>query len=364
LDDSEVAGRLLHWLRDELACPALDYLEPPSRFAWGVDATLYAFTLQGAPPAYRGRLVLRLFPPDVPPERARREAAVQRAVSGLGYTAPNAPCHGVLGESPPRSFFVMTRLDGGTFIGFIMAVCGLAAVGSLFGWHGGWAVVLALYVGVMVTWLRRLHTLPADRFVAALEREGLGARALQPAGRLESFERQAGAITAAGLQPGLAWLREHLPTTGETVICHGDFWPGNLIVGRRGVSGVIDWGDAALAPREYELAWPHVAFYSGIPMPGPPWLAGPATDLTRPFVWAVLMTYRVSYGALYRLDRGRMRYFVAFHCLRALLFAAERRALAQTAPEIFGSRHPWTLPQVVELLERRFRRLTGVAVSI
>ena len=90
MNDAQVAERLLAWLRASLGRPALDYVERPRRFAWGVDAALYAFTLTNAPETHRGPLVLRLFPPNVASERALREAAVQRTVSGLGYGAPDA----------------------------------------------------------------------------------------------------------------------------------------------------------------------------------------------------------------------------------------------------------------------------------
>lgn len=363
MDDAEVAVRLLERLREAFDRPALDFARRPVRFSWGVDATLYGFRLTDAPVEASGPLVLRLFPRDVDPDRARREAALQRALVRCGYPAPAAHAWGTLGEAPPRAFVVMDRLHGRTFMDVTMGACAAAITASVFGFLlSSWTAVGALYVGVVVRWMRRLHGLPVDRLAAELETAGVPAEALGIEARLDEMERRIHALGAEGLRPGLDWLRERLPDRGTPVMCHGDFWPGNVMFGRRGVSGVIDWGDAALAPREFDLAWSEVAFYSGLGVSLPAAIERPALAASRPLVWMVLSLYRAAYGILRPLDPALMRYFIALHCLRVLLYAAERRALDALEPGVHAQ-HPWTFPDVIALVERRFRRLSDVTVS-
>ena len=76
----------------------------------------------------------------------------------------------------------------------------------------------------------------------------------------------------------------------------------------------------------------------------------------------MLSIYRTAYGMLHPLDPARMRYFIALHCLRVLLYAAERRALDAIEPDARDP-HPWTYPDVIALVERRFATLTDVAVA-
>jgi aminoglycoside phosphotransferase (APT) family kinase protein len=69
------------------------------------------------------------------------------------------------------------------------------------------------------------------------------------------------------LEHGFAWLRQHLPPTGPTVIVHGDPGPGNALQNDQGVAAVIDWefahaGDAA-------EDWAYLALIRGRKLAGP-----------------------------------------------------------------------------------------------
>lgn len=43
------------------------------------------------------------------------------------------------------------------------------------------------------------------------------------------------------LELGLAWLRDHMPKEMASVLCHGDFRVGNMVVNDAGLVGVLDW---------------------------------------------------------------------------------------------------------------------------
>jgi aminoglycoside phosphotransferase (APT) family kinase protein len=53
----------------------------------------------------------------------------------------------------------------------------------------------------------------------------------------------------------LAWLRANAPTNDVTVLVHGDFKPGNLLLEGDEVSAVLDWETAHLGDPHEDLGW-------------------------------------------------------------------------------------------------------------
>ena len=53
----------------------------------------------------------------------------------------------------------------------------------------------------------------------------------------------------------LAWLKENAPATKQTVLVHGDFRLGNLMVNESGLAAVLDWELAHLGDPREDLAW-------------------------------------------------------------------------------------------------------------
>lgn len=54
---------------------------------------------------------------------------------------------------------------------------------------------------------------------------------------------------------GFRWLERNRPPAGRTVVVHGDFRHGNLIIGPDGVRAVIDWELAHLGDPMEDLGW-------------------------------------------------------------------------------------------------------------
>jgi aminoglycoside phosphotransferase (APT) family kinase protein len=67
------------------------------------------------------------------------------------------------------------------------------------------------------------------------------------------------AVIDSGASPlverGLAWLRAHVPTGTDTVLCWGDARIGNVLYRDFEPVAVLDWEMAAVGPREMDLAW-------------------------------------------------------------------------------------------------------------
>ena len=60
LHDAEIAMRLLHHLTRAFGCPDAVYLAGPDRRQGGLDAAIFGFTLDRAPPSLAGPLILHL----------------------------------------------------------------------------------------------------------------------------------------------------------------------------------------------------------------------------------------------------------------------------------------------------------------
>ena len=62
----------------------------------------------------------------------------------------------------------------------------------------------------------------------------------------------------------LRWLSQNAPSTTETVLCHGDFRVGNLLIDEAGISAVLDWELAHLGDPISDVAY----------LCSPPWRFG------------------------------------------------------------------------------------------
>ena len=57
------------------------------------------------------------------------------------------------------------------------------------------------------------------------------------------------------IELGLRWLELHRPTAAARSLLHGDFRTGNLMVGDRGITAVLDWECAHLGDPAEDLGW-------------------------------------------------------------------------------------------------------------
>ena len=103
---------LLRYLQRLLACPRLEYKEPPTRIAPGTEAWILGFSLQGAPRDFECPLVLRVLHTDGEPYQVATEHAVQNAVAEQGFPAPYVLGSSNTGEVLGWPFLVMKLLPG------------------------------------------------------------------------------------------------------------------------------------------------------------------------------------------------------------------------------------------------------------
>ncbi len=119
------------------------------------------------------------------------------------------------------------------------------------------------------------------------------------------------------LELGLRWLVQNAPPLDQPVLVHGDFRIGNLMVGPKGLTSVLDWELSHLGDPAEDLAWPQVRFWRfGNNLKRVGGIAGPAAlfeayeketgkpvDRKRVHYWEVMGNAKWALGARQQADR-------------------------------------------------------------
>jgi aminoglycoside phosphotransferase (APT) family kinase protein len=196
-----------------------------SRETWSLDL----ITPDGARP-----LILQRLRPGtaMPGPGMAGEAALIRAAEALGVPVATVVADDD-GSATGSPCIVMGRLDGETIARKLLR-------------DDQWADARAGLVA------------QAGRALAAIHRIDPGvARSLRESDQLDEMT----ALLHGFDQPlpafelGIRWLASHRPTSPARRVVHGDFRLGNLLVGRGGLEGVLDWELAHLGDPIEDLGW-------------------------------------------------------------------------------------------------------------
>jgi aminoglycoside phosphotransferase (APT) family kinase protein len=151
---------------------------------------------------------------------------------------------------------------------------------------------------------------------------------LDPVKRIRLARERVDSLAQAGVEDGatlVAWLETHPPQSlaaGRRTIVHGDLYARHILLDdRRGVAGVIDWGDIHLGDPALDIALAHLMLPSGAH--GTFRSAyGPIDERT----WSVAR-FRAVYHAMLEIDYGvrehdagmRNAGIAALHLMRATI---------------------------------------------
>ncbi len=353
-DATEIAAPLLGYLRRAAGDPTLDYEATPAGLAGGYENTISAFQLRAASKPFDQPLVVRIFPSLTDLSRARREAAVHRAVTGQGFAAPRVFCIGDAGEGLGGPFLIMERAPGRSMIELLGLSLFLLEAPRLFA-----DTVLAL------------HSLDPEVLLTAIEEAGVDRRVVTANFWKVSAESKVGRY---GLSELAEWLDRHRPASQKTdqrqVITHGDLHPGNLIVDHGRVSALIDWCSAAVAPPERDIGTSRIliGYGEGKDIHGP-------LRVFLPLVrWWNLRRFEALYRARFPIDEELVRYsevFRAFQILTGIAKLYSARALEPDSPYLVSperlplekQNYNWIGPNLPRL-QARVAQITGVHVEL
>ena len=146
------------------------------------------------------------------------------------------PPVGYLGELDGREAFAMERVEGETIGRRIVTRPELAAARD----------ALPLQLAEEIA---KVHAIPRERLPFLAERDVL-----------DQFESELDSVGEPhpAIELGLWWLRENRPEPMDTVVCHGDFRLGNVVVSERGLEYLLDWEFAHAGDPREDVAWPIV----------------------------------------------------------------------------------------------------------
>jgi aminoglycoside phosphotransferase (APT) family kinase protein len=336
-----LADRLLAELRQLLAAPALEYLEPPAQISGGFDTLIYGFALRGAPAEWSAPLILRVFRAETRTTQPRFEGAVQNCLAEQGLCVPRTL---LVVEDPVAlggAFMVMERAAGRNLLSAVFSLSGLRVP--------RWLAETQL----------RLHALDATALERALAGAGFDPAERTAEGEIAALVHNIDSLALFGLKAGARWLEQRRPAAaGPRVVCHGDYHPLNLVQADGRVTGVIDWARVHVAPPEYDVG-STIALMSH----GPVSLPGPLAPLARGLRGLLVRRYVAVYQRGRPLDGAAMRFFEALRLMRFLYEEGLEQA-AERDGYLSSKRRPWADPDLRLGIRRRFESLTGVAASL
>ncbi len=332
---ADVGRALLGYFRERLGGQDLALAEGPEENLDGWETHLYRFRLRGGslPAALDRPLVLRIYhgPQGVP--RARREFSVLAHMHRAGHAVAE-PLHleedcGTLGGP----FLVMECVPGETLLDHLRR-------------HNTHVFFLA---HVLADLHRQLHEAPVGDF-PALPGHFLRRRLAEVCGLVDGYGLR-------GLSEGLDWLHAHRPQEPDRpVLVHLDFHPMNVLLPEGRPPVLLDWGECDVGDRHADVATTVLLMHSTpVPRAGLEWVLDP---LAR---WALIRGYLSGYGRHLPLDRGTLRYYLAWAALRRLAVCGMWRVAGPQSNGCKPSSIRFLHTGHLEILEECFRHWTGVS---
>jgi aminoglycoside phosphotransferase (APT) family kinase protein len=336
--NADLESRLIDVLQSAASTPGLEYARQPEPMTGGFWAEIFSFSLANPPAGWPAELVVRLMPD---PQTARKETIVQGAVAAAGFRTPLVRAVGGPEDGLGQAFMVMDRAAGRP---------------ALSGLDGG-PTPAAMYrllrqiPGLLAGSMARLHALDPDLVRGELEQVP-GVSVTVP-GLLEKLARSAAEFSRPDLLAAARWLAGHRPAPAPDVICHGDLHPFNLLADGGQVT-VLDWSNALLAPRAYDVAYTSLLLsYPPLRVPG--W--------QRPVIRMVGLILARRFAKNYRrqtaatITASELRWHQSAVCLRALVEVANwvHQGVIDTR-----AGHPWLLSGPA--FARQLTSVTGIQV--
>lgn len=326
------------------AWPGTTLAAEPAPLTGGFWASMYRLHLEHQPEAVPPDVVFRIAPDAA---MGAKELAVQQSVADLGFPTPRVRLTRPADQELGGAWSVMDFATGTPPLGDLSGVAALLRAPKLF------ARLPAQLAGPMVA----LHALDPEPVSAAVE--AMAPTVVWRVDRLlEHFEVAASALDRPDLVAAVRVLIDLRLPEGDTVICHGDLHPFNLLVTAGGDITVVDWTAAIRAEPAYDVAF--TAMLVGNPpldAPGP----------LRAVVHRVGATLARRFIARYRTlapghDLSNLDWYGALHGTRILIEAAnlESRREIGTGDHPFGALVPAAASAVTRVTGTRIATPTEV----
>ncbi len=180
------------------------------------------------------RLVARFYPDEGGAERALRDAALLRRMTAIGVPVPGVELVSTKSSAYGTAVVVMERIDG--------PVLEEDLEGS------------DVRLVDMARLLVAVHRLPIDAVFGDTATPFSSPSFVDPS--LGAISDAVDRFGRRDFNPLLEWLTDSPPAERAPSVLHGDYHPGNIIVGlNAGDLTIIDWSFAGVGDHRLDLAW-------------------------------------------------------------------------------------------------------------
>jgi aminoglycoside phosphotransferase (APT) family kinase protein len=326
------------------------FAQAPRQLRGGAFTEVISFTLAGAPGTWASPLVLRMYPTTDPREQPLLEQALQNGTAEAGFPSPKvllAHCDtDVLGQM----FVVMERMPGRAFLRGIR-----------------WDQFTRDFPRVVVTWpdilarlQTRLHAVDPSSVFEATSAQELSPSSVSTRRHLEVVESRLEEFGGDGVRDGLAWIRAHEPARpASPSVVHGDLWPGNVLMRRGNVTGVVDWNVAGVGDSALDVGFAKAGL-ALIPAPFPP--PSPIRQGLHAGGCSAARRFHDAYNDMCPVETERVAYYEALRCLLELSIVVRYRGQAERGVAPSGPRPPWD--RGVNALTAHFSAVSGVPLRV
>lgn len=294
-----LAAALAQLRRD--GAPDVQLAAEPKLLKGGFWAEMWELSLLAETRAHLpARVVLRLAPDA---QLAAWETTFQAGVAEQGFPTPTVRAWDFLPTASGRPWCVMDFAEGVPMLGGLSGVRALGAVPRL-------AKQLPQTLARVAT---ELHQLDAEPLRAALSRAGLREPGVDA--MLDNYWTRAKELGNPRVLGYVERLAATQPTSQETVLCHGDLHPFNVLITTTGYV-VLDWTTGQITHPAYDLAYTHLLVSTPplpVPMPLRPVLNAAAGKLADNFVTIYRKASPVA------IDSDTFDWFRKLHACRILI---------------------------------------------
>jgi aminoglycoside phosphotransferase (APT) family kinase protein len=349
---SAVSDALLAHLR-VAGWPRTDYVRWPERIFGGNQSFVYGLELDGAE-ELRGPLILRILRPFLPDGSVVREAVLQAALREFGYPVARVGYHCDDAEVLGGPFQLMERLPGKPLLMADADMKGAISLKQALSSFAGF--VLGSWPDELARLQHELHSLPLESVLDACERAGLAPEGLSLQAALERLKARARAEGTGSLVQIFNWVSESKILIGRpAVLCHGDFFPNQVLAENGRITGVIDWSDACVGPPELDVAI-IVAGMETLPVP----LGAVGHIVVKSRVRRFFNAYRKRAP----LDAEALAHADVLRCAHSLVAVAERRRALFLDPGRPPNPNPYDTRAGVIELARRIEEFSPLRVDL
>jgi aminoglycoside phosphotransferase (APT) family kinase protein len=319
---SELADKLLAYLKTELKMETIHYAETLTQLQGGYETHTYRFQLTGVT-TYPQPLVLRLYPEFYGSGNAVWESTIQNILADAKY--PVARAHWVCREMEVLggAFFIMDHIPGQ-----LLTHAPMDLVPQLLGETHA-----------------RLHQFDPQPLQAALHKKGIDPYGYTIESRFDWLVSRV--KKHPQLQAAVDWLLANRPPEPDQLaICHGDFHPNNILSADGKITGVLDWPGFAVADPAFDVACTLMLMTIPFKL-----LLTTMPELQGVNLEDFINYYLTAYESVRPLDRALLDFYQVRRCIFAIFQGLEGQEI-------------WRHPMIVQDVRTFIHKITGILVEI